>query len=188
MTLEDLRSNKDFISVNNMYTDYIEDDQLLKVVLQNQVELTSFYSNYNNIFPKLFAVAGANFFEKIVCDFITECFSSNNIMVSSFLSNQALARRYHVMFDWKESNANKFYSLFGKNFCDHMKSKLNADSNMKLNEKKFMALGQSRNKIVHEGISTFNLGKTASEVYSEFEKSLDFIVFVFEQLKLMHLK
>lgn len=188
MTLEDLRSNRDFISVENMFLNYVEDDLILRNVLQDQVELTSFYTNYNNIFPKLFAVAGANFFEKIICDFISDCFSSNNVMVSSFLSNQALEIRYHVMFDWKEPNANKFYSLFGKTFCDHMKSQLSIDSNMKQNEKNFMVLGRSRNKIVHEGISTFNLGKTANEVYVEFNKSIDFIIFVFEQLKIMHLK
>ena len=183
MTYEEIHRNRDYISVITMYDDYINDDKLLSKVIQSESDLISFYSNYNNIFPKLFVVATANFFEKYICDLIIKIFCERESLFSEFVSNQALERKYHSMFSWKESNANSFYGLFGEGFREHMKSLLKTNSEMKDNEKEFMFLGRARNEIVHKGISMYNLNKTAQEINVIFEKSIKFIIYLFDQIK-----
>lgn len=183
MTLDEIKGHRDFISVENMYFDYVQDDEILKIVLQERVELGSFYTSYNDIFPKLLTVAYANFFEKIVCEFITNCFHVKNEVMANFVSNQALERKYHAMFNWKENNANQFYGLFGASFRETIKQNLQQDVVMKENEKNFMNLGRFRNEIVHKGISTYNLSLSASDVYQSFIKATAFVVFIFDELK-----
>ncbi|WP_023270162.1 HEPN domain-containing protein [Acinetobacter gyllenbergii] len=187
MNLEEIKKNSDYLSVINMYEDYKKDDIVLSELIRSESDLISFYTNYNNIFPKLFAVAAANFFEKYICDLIILTFCDQKSLFSEFISNQALERKYHSMFNWKESNANQFYGLFGETFKEHMKSLLKHNTLMKDNEKEFMFLGKVRNEIVHKGISTYNLNKTASEINTTFEKSILFITFLFDQIKAMHL-
>lgn len=183
MTLDNIKLHSDFLSVESMYLDYVNDDQVLQIVLQDKTELSSFYRNYNDIFPKLFTVACANFFEKIICEFIKNCFYAKSELMAHFVSNQALERKYHAMFNWDQSNANKFYGLFGKNFLDQIKTKLSTDIMMKDSEKSFMDLGRFRNEIVHKGISTYNLSKSASDIYEAFQKSINFLSFLFFEIK-----
>lgn len=186
MDYEEIKKNIDYISVISLYDDYIKDDKTLSKLILTESDLISFYSNYNNIFPKLFAVAAANFFEKYICDLIISIFCDRKSLFSEFISNQALERKYHAMFNWKESNANSFYGLFGESFKEHMKNLLKHNSTMKDNEKEFMFLGRVRNEIVHKGISTYNLNKTADEINITFEKSIKFIIYLFNEIHGMY--
>ncbi|MGJ8757495.1 HEPN domain-containing protein [Acinetobacter sp. HC8-3S] len=111
----------------------------------------------------------SQFFEKYICELIISIFCDRKSLFSEFISNQALERKYHSMFNWKESNANQFYGLFGDSFKEHMKKLLRNNTTMKDNEKEFMFLGKVRNEIVHKGISTYNLNKTASEINMTFQ-------------------
>lgn len=99
-----------------------------------------------------------------------------------FVEKQAVNRKYHTMFDWSTSNANRFFSLFGNEFLIHMKKVMEEDQSIKVGMKDFMDLGSKRNQLVHENYATFNLDYTAQEIYQKFISAYNFIEIVFDEL------
>ncbi len=62
--VELFKESSEFKDVETMFSNYMEDRSLLNSLLINNVELTSFYSGYNDIFIKTFTVACGNAFER----------------------------------------------------------------------------------------------------------------------------
>ena len=126
---------------------------------------------------KVLLLAAASYFERTVCETILrECKSkSNSVIVSEFVKTQALERRYHTLFDWDKSNANKFFKLFGRKYADWVKEKVSHSDEIRGQIKDFLDVGQSRNKLVHNNYATFYLDNTYSEIWEKFEQALKFV-------------
>lgn len=176
------RESSEFKDIDIMYSNYLEDNHVLNSLLIENVELTSFYSGYNDLFTKTFTVACGNSFEKKLTKEIPILLSRGNPLGLNFLKNQALDRKFHTLFQWDKNNANKFFSLFGSEFKGYIADKFKEDQRYKTYEKDFLELGNLRNLIVHEGIYTYSLVRTIESVYKLYKNSLNFVVLICKSL------
>lgn len=180
--VELFKESSEFKDVETMFSNYMEDRSLLNSLLINNVELTSFYSGYNDIFIKTFTVACGNAFEKKLTKEIPLLLSRENPLGLNFLKNQALDRKFHTLFQWDKKNANKFFSLFGNDFKEYIEGKIKVNEVFKSYERDFLELGNLRNLIVHEGIYSYTLVRNIESIYMLFKNSLSFVVFICETL------
>lgn len=144
----------------------------------------SLFNSLSEFDSKVMLLCSASYFERKVCDEIRHFFReySSRETMHIFVHNQAVNRKYHTLFDWKASNTNKFFKLFGKSFNDRMNSVIKENPEYQQGMKDFMDLGSKRNQLVHENYATFNLDYTAEEIYQKFIRANNFIEVVFEQL------
>jgi hypothetical protein len=144
----------------------------------------SLYSSLSGFDSKVMLLCSASYFERIVCDRICQFFQENSSRETMhiFVFNQAISRKYHSLFDWKSSNTNKFFKLFGSGFHDHMKTIINGNPEYQEGMKDFMDLGSRRNQLVHENYATFNLNYTAEEIFEKFASANKFLEMVFDEL------
>lgn len=173
----EFRECGEFQAINDMFNSHIADNEVLGSLLPENVDLASFYSNYNSLFTKAFTVACGNAFERKLIKEIPIILSSENALALNFLQKQALDRKYHTLFEWKEKNANKFFGLFGPDFKKYMMDVLKNDLTLKQQEKDFVELGELRNLIVHKGIDTYSLTSDLNTIKKMFDNSVEFAVF-----------
>jgi len=132
----------------------------------------------DDLFRKALLLAAASYFERelvgSVLDYVGERAHGDPLVVA-FVERKALARQYHALFEWGGSNANKFFGLFGSEFREFMKMKLESDPDLTISVAAFMELGSERNRLVHEDFGNFTLEKTSEEIYSLYEKGLGFV-------------
>lgn len=78
-------------------------------------------------------LSAASYFElrltRDVQGFAAEITSGNNL-ISSLIHAKVISRQYHSWFDWDKPNANKFFSMFGPAFKQHMSSLIAAEENL----------------------------------------------------------
>lgn len=141
----------------------------------NEVSLRS---TVDENFRKALLLAAASHFEhRIVGDitaFVKESSSENSLLIE-FVNNKAISRQYHTFFDWKESNANKFFGLFGESFKIFIKQELKNDEQLNSSIKAFLEIGRDRNRLVHQDFGTFTLEKTSDEIYELYKTALVFV-------------
>lgn len=138
----------------------------------------SFKIDAEQNFKKGLLLSIASMFENRVMEIIESFYvknTSNNIMAIEFVKSKGLKRQYHTFFNWNSSNANTFFSLFGKAFKEEMTAKVKADEDFEKGIKSFISLGELRNRLVHKNFAEFNIEKTADEIYSEFKQALYFV-------------
>ncbi|AOI44472.1 HEPN domain-containing protein [Burkholderia oklahomensis] len=129
-------------------------------------------------FRKALLLGSASYFEQQICvcvlAFVHEQ-SGGCPLVGQFVKNKAVERQYHTWFDWKQSNANQFFGLFGPGFKDAMKVRIGASDELKESIAAFLEVGGERNKLVHQDYATFQLEKTMNEIYDLYKKALTFV-------------
>lgn len=129
-------------------------------------------------FRKALLLGTASYFEhrltSCVVQFVHNQSNGSNLVVS-FLKNKAIDRQYHSWFDWKASNANQFFGLFGSDFKQAMGVKLKEEEGLQSAVKAFLELGNERNKLVHQDFASFALEKTLDEIYAEYKVALKFV-------------
>ena len=158
-------------TIEEIYKDYKEYSSYLEK--EGQI---SFVSDYRNIFSKTLLLSVASYFEDEIKQIIHKVLlTSNSKMLKEFIENKALNRQYHTLFSWNENNANSFFRLFGRDFQDFMKCKVDLDENLKQSIKNFLLLGRTRNKLVHGNYAIFNIDMTVDEIFEKFQSSLMFI-------------
>ena len=158
-------------AIKQNYTDYQEYFSYLR----ENIEI-SFLSNYSDVFSKTLLLSVASYFEDAIKQIVHKILlTSESKILKEFIENKALNRQYHTFFDWKGSNANCFFALFGEDFKKFMKSKVKADENLEQSIKDFLILGKSRNELVHCNYALFNIDMTVDEIYTKFESALKFI-------------
>lgn len=173
----EFRSCAEFEAINEMYTSHISDNRILQTLLPENVELASFYSGYNSLFTKAFAVACGNAFERKLTAELPKILSSENPLALNFLQKQALERKYHTLFEWDQKNANKFFGLFGGDFKKYVQQIIKDNIVLGEQQKSFLELGNLRNLIVHKGIDTYSLTSDLEVIKKMFDNSLEFAVF-----------
>lgn len=176
----DLANEKEFINIKEMYDSYTQDIQDLENLIPTQ--LPSFISSYKDMYRKVFIIACANAFERHLCRILPELFSCNSFL-QHFIQKQALDRKYHTLFAWKENNANQFYGLFGKEFKKQMGTILEANTAIKEGETSFMAIGRYRNLVAHEGFDTNPFNEDIDSIKNKFDEALAFYKCLLNELK-----
>lgn len=179
---ENYRNSDEFERIHLMYTDYIADNKIVNEMLFQNTDLVSFYSNYNNLYTKMFLIACSNSFEKKWLEFLPNFLGGDNPLTKSFIKTQAVDRKFHTMFDWKNKSAGPFYGAFGDGFKKYVAAIIKSDDTLKAKEMAFLELGQLRNLIVHEGIHNYSLQRDIISIYNIFNESLDYSVFIYESI------
>ena len=96
-------------------------------------------------------------------------------MLSEFVKNQALDRKYHQLFNWRAKHANSFFGLLGEGFKSHMRGVIESNPSYEKAEAAFVELGRLRNQAIHENLATFSLEKNAGDILDLYEESQRFL-------------
>lgn len=157
--------------VDRLYKDFqatIEQIDVSEVSLRTSVE---------DVFQKSLAVAIGSYFERrvtgIVLEFVEKS-SGNNILLSEFVRNKAIARQYHTYFQWNNANANSFFGLFGTDFREYMKEYISNTSRYGDAVKAFMQVGNIRNEVAHN-YEHVTINQTTPELYKLYKAALVFV-------------
>lgn len=139
----------------------------------------------DNNFKKILLLSAASYFEDKIKKIIIECIESNSKseVLNNFIKNKAIERQYHTYFEWKEKNANKFFSLFGNSFKTDIISEINGNESLKTSIKDFMELGRLRNELIHENFAAFPIEKTSDEIYSLYLSANEFVTYLSLKIK-----
>ncbi len=101
--------------------------------------------------------------------------SNNNVALTEFLKNKAIARQYHTFFSRDKNNTNSFFGLFGLDFKEHMKQLITKNPKISDDIKAFLEIGNERNKLVHQNFGNFTSEKTADEIFELYKKATKFL-------------
>lgn len=159
-------------TVDRLYSDFtriLEQVDITDASLRNSVE---------EIFRKNLLLAAASYFEHRVTNDLLELvrdISISNELLTEFVRNQAIERRYHTLFVWNAHNANKFFGLFGTDFKGYMDDYMQNNPNYENSIKAFMEIGRERNKIVHEDFGSVIVEKTTADIYDLYKEALVFV-------------
>lgn len=85
---------------------------------------------------------------------------------------------YFRYFDWRKQKPGPFYSQFGDECGDALKTEINASPDLKKALNDFLELGNLRNELVHENFATYPFEKTADEVYGLFQSAEKFVIYL----------
>jgi hypothetical protein len=141
----------------------------------------SFNTQFNAIFTKTLLLSIASYFEHEICKMVQvfiEHKAQRDECIIAIVKQKAINRQYHTYFDWEGKNANKFFSLFGSNFKEERSREINNNPILKSAIISFLELGNERNKLVHQNFASYNIEKTAEEVYLLYEKAMPFMEFL----------
>ena len=162
---------------NNRIDELWNDHNDLAGYLQSNNQL-GLHSRVHDSFRKTLIIAAASYFEVQLTETIVGLYGSAGHgagVLAEFVRRQAIERRFAQLFQWKERNANSFYSLFGRDFADHMKQKIRSDQCLDDSVKAFLEIGNLRNQLVHENYADFRLEKTVDEIYELYRTALYFL-------------
>lgn len=127
---------------------------------------------------KALLLSAASYFEvqltREVQNFTNEV-TGNNSLISNLVQAKAISRQYHQWFDWDKNNINKFISMFGKKFKEHMENRISKSENFSESVRAFMEIGRERNLLVHNDYASFPINKTPDEVYTLYQKARLFV-------------
>src|ERR1017187_581964 len=129
-------------------------------------------------FRKSLLLCAASHFENELTSVLTsfvEAASNSNVLITSFMRNEAIGRQYFTLFNWDENNANQFFSYFGSEFRNYMKSRVKADAQLDESIRAFLEIGRERNRLVHQNYGIFTLEKTADELYQRYLQARKFV-------------
>lgn len=157
---------------------------------RQHISLTKFLNDNNEVslkldadrmFTKVLVLSSASYFEdritKMISDYCSDI-TDNNGLILSFIKVKALERQYHTLFDWKENNANKFFTHFGEELKTKHKTDIKTSQELKEYEQDFMFLGRTRNTLVHSNFASFFIDETHEEIYKKFKNSIKFIEYL----------
>lgn len=152
---------------------YEEANSIIQQLQKNSE--TSLQVSASDNLRKALLLAAASHFEHKICNLLVDFVkdrSSGSPLVEAFVRNKAISRQYHTLFRWEDNNANRFFSLFGKEFRDSMCQKTKASEQLAESIKAFLELGNERNRMVHQDFASFPLDKTLDEIYHLYQTSL----------------
>lgn len=138
-----------------------------------------------NHYRKILLLSCASFYEMQITNLIQEFVKSHSTdeRVFDFLNNKAIQRQYHTYFNWKENNINSFLGLFGSEFKAKISSEIKKNDNLQKYVRSFIAIGNERNKMVHENYLEYKLDKTFEEIvdlHNEAYKLIEFLCSCFD--------
>ncbi|MGG7056073.1 HEPN domain-containing protein [Nitrosomonas sp. ANs5] len=168
--------------MDNIIDSYFIQHKQLSDFLLEKKEI-SLKSDADRRFAKVLILATASYFEERIITALSDysdALLNGDEKISSLLKIKALERQYHTLFDWKENNANRFFSHFGENIKKKHKEDVSQNEIIRDGEKMFMTLGRMRNVLVHTNFAVTPIDKTHEEIYTMFRDALRFVDYVEE--------
>jgi hypothetical protein len=166
---------------------YSDNASVLEYLLKAQE--ISMYSDLDNKLKKVLVMSAASFFEtelrSILEAFVSDA-ANDNPAVIALVKNKAIERQFHTYFDWKQRNANVFFSIFGEVFSKHCKAEVKGNLKLDAAVAAFMELGETRNQLAHLNFGAFPIEKTSAELYALYGTAMQFLDFI--RQKLLHEK
>lgn len=136
----------------------------------------SIANDYKSQYSKVMLLSTASYFENKVIQIMLNILNPQTCLITrGFMEKKALKRQYHTLFNWDQTNANQFFSLFGPEFKSFMGDKLESNLDLSKSISDFMTLGTMRNKLVHGNYATFQLTLTAEDIFNKFENAVKFV-------------
>lgn len=158
-------------AISALFKDYCENYNFL--MKSSQVSIAT---DYKAQYSKVMLLSTASYFESKIIQIMFDMLNPSTCLIThGFMETKALKRQYHTLFNWDQSNANQFFSLFGAEFKNFMKDKLAEDTELNSSIRDFMVLGSTRNKLVHGNYATFQLTLTADDIFAKFENAIKFV-------------
>lgn len=136
---------------------------------------------------KTLLLGAASYFEVVLTREVqrfTSEITSGNELVNTLVYQKAITRQYHSWFEWTSPNANKFFSMFGPSFKEHMTTKINRDDVYKNSVKSFLTIGNERNLLVHSDYGSMYIDRTPAEIYALYQSANLFVESVSAELRL----
>lgn len=167
-------------SMANIIDSYFSQHKALSDYLMDNMEI-SLKSDADMRFAKVLVLACASYFEDRIIAVLSgysNFLLNGDEKIACLLKMKAFERQYHTLFDWKEDNANRFFSHFGESIKNKHKFDISNDPALKYSEKKFMNLGRIRNVLVHSNFASATIDKTHEEIYAMFNESMKFVIYV----------
>ena len=164
--------------------DRIYQDNLDLLMFLEEKNEPSFMIQFNTVFTKTLLLSAASYFEHEICRMVQAFIAhkaQNDEYVMAIVKQRIIKRQYHSYFQWKENNANSFFSLFGSTFKEKRLQDLKNNPELQPAIKSFMELGRERNKLVHQNFADCTIEKTADEVYKLYQQAAVFIDFLDSQ-------
>jgi len=151
--------------VDILYKEY----KALSNYLQEKGEI-SFQIAIGTQYKKSLVMAAASFFEtevlKTIEDFYHEKGNGDNTILS-FVKNKAIKRQYHSYFNWEKNNGyTQFFGLLGQDFQSFIKEEMNKFPTLNPSLEAFISIGSERNLLAHLNFASYDVTKTADEIYS----------------------
>jgi hypothetical protein len=160
-------------------TYYAEQNSIIELLYsRGEVSLAQ---TAQNLFAKSLLLIAASHFEDRLKNVVTSgvaARSGNDPYINAFFKMRGISYQYYAWFDWDKGNANKFYSFFGKQFAEAIKSTIEADEALSECVTSFVKIGDLRNQIVHNNILVFKLDDTPSQVLERIKMANAFISLV----------
>lgn len=152
---------------------------LIDYLIQNNQP--SFASEANDNFRRSLVLAIASYFEHEISNIVRDLpvhHAGSHPMLLAIIEQKAVARQYHSYFDWDSPNANKFFSLFGSEYKAMASRKVTDDPDFKRAVAAFLALGVTRNRLVHQNYVQFDVDKTPEDIIGLYRDALAFLDFI----------
>lgn len=166
--------------MSNIIDSYYSQHNELSEFLSSNNEI-SLKSDADSRFTKVLVLASASYFEERILDCLSTYSSdvlSGDEKIMGLLRAKAFERQYHTLFDWKENNANRFFSHFGNEIKNKHKDDVKENDRLKECEKDFMNLGRLRNVLVHSNFAVVPISDTHSEIYAKFKNAVEFVEYI----------
>jgi hypothetical protein len=143
----------------------------------------SFKLNVDREFRKVLVLSVASYFEAQLLESLKEMTKCcMNQPVAFFLDKKAISRQYHTYFQWQEKNINSFLGLFGDDFKKSMLNKIKQQQ-LEQNMNDFMALGRTRNQLVHDNFVIASLPDwTVEDIVEKYKSALKFVEFLTQEI------
>ncbi len=127
---------------------------------------------------KALLVAAASHFEarmaQEVARLVEEIVGSNHLLLH-LINARVIRRQYHTWFDWKATNANHFFQMFGKEFSQYAIAQVRSDEELSDAIVDFIDIGRTRNLLVHEDFGNYVMDKTHDDVYRLYRSANKFV-------------
>lgn len=163
--------SQELSTVDRLYSDFIlmiEQIDNAEISLRNAAE---------EIFQKSLYVAIGSYFEQRITTYIVEFMaeaSGGNVLVREFTRIKGVSRQYHTFFNWRASNANGFFGMFGPEFKDYMDVYVKDNPEFADAIRAFLEIGNMRNEVAHD-FGSVALTKTVQEIYQRYRQALTFV-------------
>lgn len=141
----------------------------------------SFATYIDNVYKKVLVLSAASFFESKISKAISKYaakVTGTDKRIVSLIENKVIERQFHTLFDWKTTNTNQFWKLFGEETKNRVREEIGKDESLKQSEVSFMELGKQRNLLVHENFAEYDVNTTVDEIYKKYQSACSFVAFL----------
>lgn len=140
---------------------------------------------FEELGAKTLLLCAASYFERFICSSLLETAKDTGSipLFCNFIEKQALERKFHSMFNWDGSNANKFFGLFGQDFSSWIRQQVKDDSSIEQAVREFMFVNNQRNVLVHGNFAAVSAGITFDEAWDRYKTALRFVEWLPSKLR-----